>query len=104
MKSSYITSHNAGYEILSHEIYSREFTQKDGMCYEYGIVIAHKHLSCSEEYVTWEYTTVSQDGNLLTRSFFWGHYYANKYSALMDYHERLSNYYRLHTVDFKGEE
>lgn len=104
MKSSFIPSHNINYEILSHEIYKRDFDKTDGNLYEYGIVFARKSLAVGDYYVTWEYTTISHEGTLLNRSFFWGHYTENKYSALIDYHERLSNQYRLHLVQFKEED
>lgn len=64
---------NAGYKIIKIEHYTED----------YAIVLG---VNASGQYVTW-------DSQPKKHSFFWGHYFNNKYNALADYHTRLLAYY-----------
>lgn len=64
---------NAGYEIIMMEHYTED----------YAIALG---INSAKQYVTW-------DCQPSKNSFFWGHYFSNKYNALADYHTRLLSYY-----------
>lgn len=96
-----IPKRNEGYIIDYKEIYDYSIDENENSVTIYAIAIGHNPKTY--QFVTWEYKMYVKDQKK-SESFFWGHYFYNEYNAKVDYHERLSNYYRLHTVDFKGED
>lgn len=98
-----IPRRNGDYIIDYCEIYDYSIDEENNSVSIFAIVIGHNPKATVSPFVTWEYAMHIKDCEK-RESFFWGHYFSNEYNARVDYHERLSNYYRLHTASFEGED
>lgn len=74
---------NAGFVIIMSEVFATY--ERFGKAVDHRIVLGEKETKHGKEYVTWVCSGCD---------YYWGHYFADKTLALIDYHKRLIGAYR----------